>query len=130
MADLVGDVPPGRGRRGAPPGPVEAGHQVLGDGGLGGQVTGERGHVCRHPVTSLPSPAAAYLVPASATGRTWPTLTCSPPWLPPRAGALPVWSIFIASQAIGKFPSGQHDHAHLRLLARFLQTRRPPVQPG
>ena len=57
VADLVGDVPPGRGCRRVPPGLVEAGHQIPGDGGLGGEVAGERGHVCRHHVTCpLPRP--------------------------------------------------------------------------
>ena len=48
MADLVGDVPAGRGRRRAPAGLVEASHQGAGDGRLGGEVGRQGGHVCGH----------------------------------------------------------------------------------
>ena len=94
MADLVGDVPAGRGRRRAPAGLVEAGHQGAGDGRLGGEVSGQRGHVYRHVV---------IYSSAARTARTWPVLTCSPALArssatTPLAGALTVCSIFIASR--------------------------------
>ena len=71
--------------------PRRAGHQVPGDGGLGGPGH-RRARPCLSASRYLPavaaSPAAACLVLASATGRTWPALTCSPPWPPRRRRAL------------------------------------------
>src|SRR6516165_8529138 len=70
VADLVGDVPAGRRGRRVPAGLVQAGHQGAGDGRLGGEIRGERGHVYGH------GPASTVF--ASTTARTWPVLTCSP----------------------------------------------------
>jgi hypothetical protein len=48
----------------------------------------------------------------------------------PSAGAQTVCSAFTASEVIGELPSDQNNHAHLRLLTRFLPPKpAPPFTP-